>query len=73
MSKPLINHEYTLRGYTFRVDAVEGGEVYAVRWPEGSPMETVGDPFRVPLETWEREMVGASVVKLREAKVETTP
>jgi hypothetical protein len=63
---PLLHHEYTLNGYTFRVDQIKGGEVYVVRWPEGTPMGTLGEPFRVPLEVWEQDMAGATVVKLGE-------
>ena len=53
------NTIYHHRGYYFRVDFVEDGEVYLRR----ATNETDAERMRVTVETWEEQMAGATLVE----------
>lgn len=56
MTLPKIGEMYRARGYVFRVDDIRDGEVYVVRWPESDTAGAIGEPIRVSVEVWEKEM-----------------
>ena len=51
--KPEIGKRYRKNGFEFRVDYIDKGQVYYVRWRDG---EKDGELLRVDIEDWERQM-----------------
>lgn len=50
---PVVGKFYENRGFTYRVDHIQDGEVYFVRW-KGN--DEYGVAMRVDLAVWGREM-----------------
>lgn len=62
MTPPTVGDWYKARGYTFRVDAVERGEVYYTRW-RGRKKQGAG--YRMPVADWVEQMTGAGVKRVK--------
>lgn len=62
MDDPIVGQRYVERGFEFRVDYVEGGEVYVMRWPLEKRTEEMAHGCRVTLEAWRKEMASAKLV-----------
>ena len=57
---PVVGELWSCRGFEFRVDDVQNGEVYFVRW---SGDQERGVPMRCDVELWRSEMTDA--IKIR--------
>lgn len=62
MGDPIVGQRYIERGFEFRVDYVEGGEVYVMRWPLAKRTDEMARGCRVTLEVWRKDMAGAKLV-----------
>ncbi len=56
MKDPEVGKTYESRGYDFRVDYIQDGEVYYVRFPKGFPYANFGRACRISLENWRLDM-----------------
>ena len=53
---PIPGDWWTAQGFEFRVDMVQNGEVYFVRFDTSEPPETLGCAGRVTLDDWREVM-----------------
>ena len=64
---PIPGDWWTAQGFEFRVDMVQNGEVYFVRFDTSGPPETLGCAGRVTLDDWREVMqaIDAAEIKVR--------
>jgi hypothetical protein len=65
MTEPIKGKHYRKNGFEFRVDLVENGKVYLVRWPLQPRKEEslLGYAMKVTVEVWNEQMQEAEITQ----------
>jgi len=59
---PNPGERYRARGFEFRVDFVDKGQVYVMRWPIVAMTSESSRALRCTLEEWETQMQDAELI-----------